>query len=97
MKIRTWHLFAIFCVVTMTSACSNDPMIKSSSSDQIIISAPPERFVAAFEIAKKKCEEHERKAQYAPDQATDLKTVAFNCLAPEAEAEVEETATETEE
>lgn len=102
MYIRNSKIFTIACFILLIAACSNEPSIKSATSDKVIISGPPEKFTAAFELAKKECLKNTKTAEYIPDSTVDLKEVAFNCVGPGAEEEVaateetEEALTETE-
>jgi hypothetical protein len=96
MKTRNRNLFVICCFILLITACSNEPSIKSATADKVIIGGPPEKYTTAYELAKNECQKNSKKAQYIPDDTTDLKEVAFKCVGDEAEAEVaiEETATE---
>ncbi|GJM05226.1 MAG: hypothetical protein DHS20C09_12170 [marine bacterium B5-7] len=85
MYIRNNKIFTIACSILLISACSNDPSIKSASSDKVIIGGPPEKFTAAFELARVECQKHTKIARYIPDNAASLSEVTFNCEGPETE------------
>ncbi len=92
MSIRNSKLFTIACFILLIAACSNEPSIKSATSDKVIIGGPPEKFTAAYELARKECLKNTKIAQYIPDNTTGLSEVSFNCVGPEeAEAKPEET------
>tara|TARA_R110000782_G_scaffold65058_1_gene132461 strand:- start:755 stop:1120 length:366 start_codon:yes stop_codon:yes gene_type:complete len=93
MCIRNSKLFTIACFILSVSACSNDPSIKSASSDKVIIGGPPEKFTAAYELAKAECQKHTKIARYTPDSTTNLSEVTFNCEGSEVEAIAEAAAT----
>ncbi len=99
MYIQNSKIFTIACFILLITACSNEPSIISVTSDKVIIGGPPEKFTAAYELAKKECLKNTKTAEYIPDTTVNLKEVAFNCVGPEAEEEAaatEETITEDE-
>jgi hypothetical protein len=99
MCIRYSKIFTIACFILLIAACSNEPSIKSATSEKVIIGGPPERFTAAYELAKNECQKNTKIAQYIPDNTTGLSEVAFNCVGAEGEEEAattEETTTENE-
>jgi len=92
MYIRNSKIFTIACFILLITACSNEPSIKSASSEEVIIGGPPEKFTAAYELAKNECLKYTKTAEYIPDNTADLSEVTFNCVGSEVEA-TEETAT----
>ena len=99
MCIRNSKIFTITCFILLITACSNEPSIKSATSDKVIIGGPPEKFTAAYDLAKNECQKNTKTAEYIPDTNVSLKEVAFNCVGPEAEEEAvatEKTTTEDE-
>jgi len=98
MYIRRSKLFAIACFILLITACSNEPSIISATSDKVIVGGPPEKFTAAYDLAKKECLKNTKTAEYFPDSTVGLNEVAFNCMSPEEKlAATEEIATEVEE
>ncbi len=95
MNSQNRSLFIIFCSVVLITACSNQVSIQSITSDMVVVKAPPENFIDAYDAAKKECEKNTKKAEYIPDDTVGLEIVAFNCVGEE--VAVEEVATETEE
>ncbi len=93
MCILNSRLFAIACFILLTTACSNQPSIKSATSDKVIIGGPPDKFTSAYELAKIECQKNTKIAQYIPDNTASLSEVAFNCVGLEAEATEEATTT----
>lgn len=98
MNIYNRKLLTVFCLSALVTACSNDPKIKSASADKVIISAPTEKFLGAYDLAKKECEKNTKTAHYIADDTADLEILAFDCVGQEeevvAEAASEETAAE---
>ena len=86
MNTQNRNLFVTFCFIVSIAGCSNGPSIQSVTDDKVVISAQPEAFVQAFELARKECQKSDKFAQYISDETTSLKEVAFNCVAPETEA-----------
>ena len=91
MKSQNRSLFVIFCFIVLITACSNQPTIQSVTSDKVVIKAPPEKFVDAYDMAKKECEKNTKQAQYITDDTAGLEVVAFNCVGEEVEVATEET------
>jgi predicted metallo-beta-lactamase superfamily hydrolase len=97
MSTRNRNLFVIFYCIVLITACSNQLSIQSTSDDKVVISGPPEKFVDAYEMAKKECQKNTKNAEYITDETASLNLVAFNCVGQEVETEtVAETATEAE-
>lgn len=97
MKTDNKKLLITFCFITLITACSNDPKIKSATEDTVVIGAPAENFLGAYDLAKKECDKNTRTVQYFSDDTTDLEVVTFNCIAQEEETVAEaDTDTETE-
>lgn len=101
MDSKNRNLFIIFCSFVLITACSSGPSIKSAKDDKVIISAIPENFLEAYQLAQKECKKNDKSASYIADPASDLKEVAFDCVGEETEAVVEpevevETEVETE-
>jgi hypothetical protein len=94
MNILYRNLLVIFCFIVLITACSNQVSIQSITSDMVVVKAPPENFIDAYDAAKKECEKNTKKAEYIPDDTVGLEIVAFNCVGEE--VAVEEIATETE-
>ncbi len=92
MYIRISKIFTIACFFLLVAACSNEPSIKSATAEKVIIGHPPEKFTAAYELAKKECLKHTKTAEYIPSNTASLSEVTFDCVGPESEDEV--TATE---
>lgn len=82
MKMKTilTKLMIIACLIAMTAGCSNQPVVSSVSEDKIVVRANPQDFVTAYHLAQRKCQEDARNADYIPNDADDLKLIAFNCL-----------------
>lgn len=85
MTMLNRNLLLIFSFITIFSACSNQVTIKSSTPDKVVISAPAEKFVEAYDVAKKECEKNTKIAQYIPDETKDLREVSFNCFGEDPE------------
>lgn len=77
------------------TACSSGPSIQSANQDKVIISAQPESFVEAYEMAQNECNKNDKTALYVADPSSSLKKVEFNCVGQAVEA-VTETQTEVE-
>jgi hypothetical protein len=95
MNMQHRNLLATFCFIVLITACSNEPSIISATPDRVVVTGPPEKFVAAYDKAKKECEKNTKNAIYIADTEADLKEVAFDCIGEEAEV-VAETTTEEE-
>lgn len=95
MYIRNSKLFAVAYFALLITACSNEPTIKSATSDKVIIGGPPEKFTRAYDLAKIECQKNTKIAQYIPDNTASLSEVAFNCVGPEIEATEESTTAAT--
>ncbi len=95
MKIRNRKLFITFCFIVLITACSNEPKIKSVTEDKVVVGAPAEQFLGAYDLAKKECEKNTKTAHYIPDDNIDLEVVSFNCIGQEEEV-VAETEADTE-
>ncbi len=99
MNINYQKYALIFSFIFILSACSDFPVVKSSSEDRVIVTGAANRFVAAYEKAKKECAKYERYPKYVPDETMGLKQTAFDCIDPNAGVENEttdETVTENE-
>ncbi len=79
----------------LMTACSNQLTIQSVTTDKVVIKAPPENFIDAYEVAKKECEKNTKKAEYITDDTAGIEVVSFNCVGEEVIAE--QVATENEE
>jgi hypothetical protein len=90
--------FVVLSFIMLNAACSTGPTIDSATSDMVVISAPSEQFVEAYDMAKKECLKYTKTAHYITDQTADLGIVSFNCIGEEIEEEVvaEESASEEE-
>ena len=87
MYIRNSKIFTIACFLLLSTACSNEPTIKSATSEKVTVGGPPEKFTSAYELAKNECLKYTKTAEYIPDTSVGLKEVAFNCVGPETEEE----------
>lgn len=83
MNTRNTNIFVVLCAITLLSACSNEPSIKSASMDKVTIGAPANKFLEAYDLAKKECQKNTRKAIYITDETADLKEVSFECIGEE--------------
>ena len=99
------QVIAAACIITvgnLVTGCTIEPGIHSTSTERVVIKSDPDKFLRAYELAKRKCDENERPIQYVPDYSKDLTVVAFDCIvteeelaaAAELEANIEETAAE---
>jgi hypothetical protein len=93
MTSKSRNLFIIISFLVLFAACSGGPSIQSVKDDKVTISAAPEDFLEAYEMAQKECKINNKSASYIADQTSSLKTVAFDCIGEEvdtvAEAEAE--------
>ena len=88
MKPRNTIIVAIAFISLMMSACSSSPKITSATEEQVVIKAKPEKFLDAYDIAKRECDKNARIATYITDGTDSLGEVAFNCFNPNPEPEV---------
>lgn len=91
-----FKILAIILFSLLISACSNQAKIVSASEEKVIVNAPAENFVEAFDLAKKECQKYTTSIAYATNEAAPLEEVAFDCTGEKLEpvAEVQETAVE---
>ncbi len=95
MNTQNRKLLTAFCFIVLVTACSNDPKIMSSTSDRVVIDAPAEKFLDAYNLAKKECEKNTKTAHYIADDSSDLDVVAFNCIGQEEDVVAEATSEES--
>ena len=97
MNARIKNLLIIPCLLSLMTGCGNQPKIASITVDRVVVSAPADKFVAAYDLAKNECQKNTRNALYVPDANADLEVVAFDCLGQEVAAETQpQTDTEAE-
>ncbi|HIF50391.1 MAG TPA: hypothetical protein EYQ42_02460 [Thiotrichaceae bacterium] len=91
------NLFVIFSFITLITACSSQISVDDVTDNKVVISAPPEKFTEAYDMAKRECQKNTKIAQYITDETSDLNEVAFNCISAEELAAAEAAETQTDE
>ena len=99
-NMNTWNknLLIIFSLSSLLTACSNQTLVQSVTTDQIVIRGEPksEQFVTAYRMAQTQCQKSVRNAEYIADYADNLQKISFKCVElPALEDEAETTSEET--
>ena len=95
MNIQNKNLFIIIFLTVLISACSNQPKVISATEDTVVVKAPANNFIEAYDLAKKECQKHTTSIEYSTNEEGPLEELAFNCtgekIEPVAEAPQEAT------